>query len=512
MCWTRRLFRLTCLAVALSLAACHKSMPPRLIDGVNTVTLREGVRDAHAQRINRYPCLRADAALASRLNAALQSDDIDEARAHGLAFLDGAHQLALKTSHAELSRLSSDGWHDLAHTYFGASMQPDDEAMRVRIGEAFDQRTDHQHWFLRRQVQHAKTAADVHAVLKPLKRGMEKPIAHVGRLARALPLALFTLPSALTVASIHAHEWHGELDAPFERAIRFTPLVATEATDDDARLLQQYAPIIVQEKPVAPSYGPDVDRFGRVNARDDAALTIEVDRPTVYAYARRIWLHDREHMQLTYTHWYPQHPQLKSFDPEAGKVEGVTLRITLNAQQKPALFETLYNCGCYHRVYPVASLEQHAQAEWGEPQKGKQFAIERKRFGRIDLIVPKVVRDPAKSERPIIRCRAGWHAIADVAFDESRHVGEVVRDKEYALQPYDELEQLPSPDGGVVSMFYANGLVRGAQRLEGLFFAPLGMLSAGQPRQRGTQLIHWDQYDFDDPTLLARTLRLPEQF
>ena len=33
------------------------------------------------------------------------------------------------------------------------------------------------------------------------------------------------------------------------------------------------------------------------------------------------------------------------------------------------------------------------------------------------------------------------------------------------------------------------------------------MLSAGQPRQRGTQLILWDQWDFDDPQLLARGLR-----
>jgi hypothetical protein len=38
------------------------------------------------------------------------------------------------------------------------------------------------------------------------------------------------------------------------------------------------------------------------------------------------------------------------------------------------------------------------------------------------------------------------------------------------------------------------------------------MLSAGQPRQRGTQLIHFDEFDFDDPKLLEKLLRLPDEF
>jgi hypothetical protein len=61
-------------------------------------------------------------------------------------------------------------------------------------------------------------------------------------------------------------------------------------------------------------------------------------------------------------------------------------------------------------------------------------------------------------------------------------------------------------------MFYDNGLAKKAQRPEGVFFTPAGLLSAGQPRQRGTQLIHWDHYDFDDPHLFERTLRLPSSF
>ena len=68
-------------------------------------------------------------------------------------------------------------------------------------------------------------------------------------------------------------------------------------------------------------------------------------------------------MQLVYTHWYPEHPALKKNDAEHGKPEGVTLRLTLDADHRPALMETVYNCGCYHRLYPSECLEAEARAE-----------------------------------------------------------------------------------------------------------------------------------------------------
>jgi len=150
--------------------------------------------------------------------------------------------------------------------------------------------------------------------------------------------------------------------------------------------------------------------------------------------------------------------------------------------------------------------------EHGDPESGKQFALERDVRGRIDLVIPKILDDPAAADRPVVRSAEGHHAILDVDFAENDHEREVVRSVEYTLRPYDELERLPLADGSFTSMFHDNGLVKGAQRLEGVFFTPIGILSAGQPRQRGTQLIHWDQYDLDDPRLFERGLRLPASF
>jgi hypothetical protein len=352
-------------------------------------------------------------------------------------------------------------------------------------------------------------------VLTPINQQIEKPVSLRGRLSRIVPWSLFTLPSALAVAQIHSHEYRGDLDTPFDAATRYSPDVTRAGEPDgvsahDWRMLTAFAPVIVQEFPDKVSYDRAADHFGRVTAPDDESVAIDTTDPTVYAYARHIRIQDRPCTQLTYTYWYPEHPALKPNDPEAGKIEGVTVRITLDEHETPITFETLYNCGCYHRLYPTTELERAAARDYGHPEKGKSFVVERRVPGRIDAIVPKLVDINAGGDRPVIRAHAGWHGIANVAMNEAGHETEVRGETRYTLRPYHELEQLTTPDGRTVSMFYDNGLVKGAQRLEGVFFTPLGMLSAGQPRQRGTQLIHWDHYSFDNPALLENLLRLPD--
>jgi hypothetical protein len=79
------------------------------------------------------------------------------------------------------------------------------------------------------------------------------------------------------------------------------------------------------------------------------------------------------------------------------------------------------------------------------------------------------------------------------------------------LEPYDTLTKLPLGDG-VASMFGSGGLVHDAGHRAGWLLAPTGMLSAGQPRQLGTMKIRMDAYDYDDPRLLERNLRFPDDF
>ena len=108
--------------------------------------------------------------------------------------------------------------------------------------------------------------------------------------------------------------------------------------------------------------------------------------------------------------------------------------------------------------------------------------------------------------------RAGWHGIVDVGYVVDKYEDEAHKPGSYRLRKYDELENLETPAGRLTSMFQDNGLVKGARRPEGIYFTPAGLLSAGQPRQRGTQLIHFDNWDLDDPHLFEQALRLPSDF
>jgi len=521
MSWKKWLIRsrtmLVLVMLAASMSGCNVlSFPFRMIEGVVHLTKLQGVRDAKTQRVEQWPGLRVDAALEAELDAAMGSDDLAMAKGHAKRFLNKAHKLALDTTRVELDRVDDKGWQELAARYFRVDVLPTGEIKRD-IFDAFKEQTDLQYWFLSRRIQDAQNVAQIDEVLEPIRQNIEPPVKDQGRFARAAPFFLFSLPSALAVASIHSNEWRGDLDVPFEAAVQYVPTPGSASlepanTPDHWDLLQRFAPVITQEYPAEVTYPRTTDRIGKVWADHDENIHIDTDQPSVYAYAREVLMNGHRRIQLTYTHWYPQHPKLKNFDPEAGKIEGVTFRITLNTNQRPAVVETLYNCGCYHRAYPADYLETAARAQFGEPESGKTLVIEHNVPGKIDMIVPKAVHVPQGPTRPIVRYRAGNHAIVNVAFDTDGHENEVIGKQSYTLLPYEQLERLVEPDGRVTSMFQDNGLVRNAQRIEGIFFTPLGMLSSGQPRQRGTQTIHWDHYGFDDPDLFEKTMRLPDVF
>lgn len=495
------------------LAACA---PTQLGEGAQWVSSRHGVHDAHLQMVEGYPSLRLSDSLVVRLDHALASDDAEVMRTQGQSVLTQAAALAHASTNHELDQLDDAGWAEMKKRYFADQPHATSEQMRRAVHASMTQQVKH----LERDLAYAPDIKAVHDVLAEVRKHVEPAVKHEGRVARALPWALATIPSALVVADIHQDEWHGSNDADFTAARRYLPGEPTDqdladwsyATPIEVALLHRYAPVIYQELNNDAAYGQDVDKFGVVVAQDRERIAIDTTRPAVYAYAREVCVQGQMLHQLVYTHWYPEHPKLKSFDPEAGHLEGVTFRVTLDGDDEALLYETVYNCGCYHRVFVPEHVEAAAAQAFGSPEEGKQFAVERSVPNRIDMIVPELVDDGFGADgmgKPVIRCRAGWHAIVDVALEEDSRTHEVQEEATYTLLPYERLEDLPTPDGGHTSMFYDNGLVRGAQRLEGIFFTPIGILSAGQPRQRGTQLIHWDQWDFDDPHLFDKTLRLP---
>lgn len=314
-------------------------------------------------------------------------------------------------------------------------------------------------------------------------------------------------------------ESRGPEEIDFAEAVRYQPALEFTTKDGAAAdaatrdLLTRYAPVIVQEVNPKAGYDARADEIGapRPHEKLDGGkkVYVDTDAPSIYAFTSEAVLGGKPHRQLVYTWWYPEHPKVKGgFDPEHGLVEGITVRMTLDDEERPMIYETVHNCGCYHRAYPTAELEAMAQAEFGPPEPGRYTSIRRKMPRRIDLYVPEAIEgDP--SQRPVIFTAAGTHMPLAIGHEE--HIApkaRVTATREMALQPYERLEE-GGPDR--LGIFRDDSLVAGSDRPETWMLFPTGIYHAGTPRRRGAQLIHFDQYDWDDPALLEKALRLPSE-
>ncbi len=537
--------RVASLVTAALLAASTGCAPRDLPAVVIWAARRAQVRNAAYLADTAMPALRFDAAAVDRLDSVEQQREVEDARAGLVDVVEAARRLGEYANNNEIDRLDDEDLRSIWRHYAADKPAPAD--LRSAVRERFWTDADRRLAEFRRNVDAAADAADVHRLARQLASGIEA--SPKDRHGRGLMLAM-------VAASID--EPTGPLDRGgpgvdvYEPDLNFTCLARRSPPADDATdaLLAMFAPVIVQERvdqqageraatcpscagaafgggtPSEYTYDPEFDRIGTVRLSAVGDVVIDTQEPTVYAYGGHTWINGQRHVQLTYTYWFPAHPKLKRFDPEKGSIEGATLRVTLDQNSRPMLIETVLCCGCYHRCYPAAHVEQAACAQYGEPAEGKTLCIERDVAGRMDWIVPETVDVPSNHPgHPILFSRAGFHGPAGVTFDASELDSRtVLARRAYGLHCYDELEQLPiggaeaadaagdTPHGGIGSMFEPNGLVRGAGRLEGKLLVGTGMLSAGQPRQRGTQLLHWDQYDFDDPHLLERCLRLPDGY
>ncbi len=546
--WNRFARRAVSTAAVMVLAA--GCAPRSYVEGVSWTLRRSGAASASLRGVRGYPCLRLDSFLLDRLNhlrhgakthdpekqaewlpqelpyaltrySAERGDSVlsppDDPHLRREAFreslrqtLTAANRLATAAYDNEFDRLTPNELRGLWRRYFPHEAEPPHlrEVLRARFRRVCSRQYDR----LMQQVERASSVDALARIAREIVDAVEKsPKDHHGRgpilalVARSIDVPDGPLDHGGPLVDLYVPDEVLTCAAHVERA--------TEGGRED-ELLLAYAPVIVQERLPSSDYPPDTDRIGTVRLEgrvDHSKVRIDTAVPSVYAYWRYAWIHGRRHLQLTYTYWFPRHPKLKRFDPEAGRIEGAVLRITLDEADRPALFETLLACGCYHRCYPSQALEEEACRAFGGPEPGKRFCVERHRPEKlVDWIVPETVAVPrGEQARPLLFSRAGYHGPAGISFRleelESRTIREQSR---YTIRCYEELEHLPV-EGGYGSMFDSRGLVRGANRLEGSLLGGTGMLRAGHPRARETQLLHWDQYDFDDPHVLERSLRLP---
>lgn len=255
-----------------------------------------------------------------------------------------------------------------------------------------------------------------------------------------------------------------------------------------SRLLVAYAPSF---EVVARA---DYDRGGALRwSREGGTPEVDVAQPVVYAHPAWTLYQDRVLLQLVYTFWFPERPAQIQGDILAGRLDGVTWRVTLAPDGEPLLFDSIHPCGCYHLFFPTPRAQ--ARPAPGGPEEWMFAPQELPRF--------------AEGERPQLRIASGTHYIERVSVERAGVVRGSDSALRYELRPYGQLRSLARPDGRRASIFGADGLVAGTERPERWIFWPMGIESAGTMRQWGRQATAFiGRRHFDDADLIEKRFRL----
>jgi hypothetical protein len=260
---------------------------------------------------------------------------------------------------------------------------------------------------------------------------------------------------------------------------RENPLLIPLFSDEAAKaLVGTFAPTIVQD--VVESY----DRFGQVVWQGDR-LEVATARPAVYHYLSYALFKGEPVVQINYAFWYPERRGEKAPRIEWGRIDGLTIRVSLDPRGTPFMVDIMNSCGCYHFYVPA---EEHL-----DRVASKRFAL--------DPFVPQYLPPLRPDDRLGVRVVTGWHQVERVI-----RVPEGESVTPYELLPYDQLEGIPRADSRWESMFDHRGIGKGATRpKEEVLFFSMGIPWVGAMRQRGNHpvLLVGRAY-FDDPLLFDK--------
>jgi hypothetical protein len=293
------------------------------------------------------------------------------------------------------------------------------------------------------------------------------------------------------------------------------------ASATPAQLVSYYAPIFVQQRVDSQAkkypYPPEYDLIGEARLRREPGGKLKsyvAGPPRVYALVKQLPIEGQPHIQLTYTAWYPAHPRMKAVDLEEADIDSCVLRITLDADNAPVLFETIAACGCFHKVFVERWVEDAAKKEFGPPEKDKKFSAERSVKDAIDWEVAGVVDEPREQpRRPVVFLKAGDHRVIGMGSAARLRIPSAAAPLRYELASYGDLYHVAVDATNEQAGFFDmddGGKVRGGERRKERFLMTfIGVDDAGRPRADDQIKLHFDQASWNDPTIYGKYLRLP---
>lgn len=250
--------------------------------------------------------------------------------------------------------------------------------------------------------------------------------------------------------------------------------------DQKRQVAAALAPFIYQD--VAGAY----DRPGMV-FWEQKQVKIDPSNPTVYYYFTHAFFNGKPVLQINYVFWYSNRRGPDAPWIEWGNVDGLTIRITLDAKGEPLMIDGMNNCGCYHFFFPPQdALPKQAPSRW-----------------KPGPFTPQRLPEGFPANRLVLRINSGWHQVQRATTTRPKAPGGA---HTYRLVPYDILETLPGEEKKTESIFNAKGILKGSGRIEPLLLFSMGIRDVGAMRQRGHHPIKLvGKAHFDDPYLFDKS-------
>jgi hypothetical protein len=235
----------------------------------------------------------------------------------------------------------------------------------------------------------------------------------------------------------------------------------------------------------------------------DAPDTLEVDTQTPVVYSQIAFTRYGQHslLQLVYTLWFPARPVApdSTLDLLAGKLDGITWRVTLAPDGTPLVYDTIHPCGCYHMFFPSPAARAKPA-----PQPGIEWAY-----------IPQSLPHLKEHQQLVVHVAAGTHYIDRVSVEPTPSAAPSPT-AQYAWRSYDSLRSLPTSAAQAASplalgkpthrsVFGPDGFIAGTDRTERFIFWPMGIPRAGAMRQWGKHATAFvGRRHFDDATLMEQ--------
>jgi hypothetical protein len=434
-----------------------------------------GVRDPGAFRVAGYPYLRVDRFLAS-FRDSVTTDEVFE------AWLDQMQALDRWGRHAEIANLPSER-HEWLRKSFSA---PDLENRVSACGDTL-RSADFVDPDARRQLKGAATPYDDYILLR--------------RVLGLYPVSSLFVSLGVGRYQASAREIYSPTaPADLSRLRRYTPETSPATMTDSAEIVAraQRDPLSIprysaaERRTLFSAHAPvwevetngNDDRIGFPSRHAGQRLSVDTSVPVTFEHLSFTRFENQVLPQLNYVIWFPSRPSTGPFDILAGFLDGLNYRVTLDTDGYPLLYETMHNCGCYHKYYPSARLKPRPQTGYREP--------------------PLILAAPAMDEktRMVVSLESETHYVRHL-YPESG--ASRVATVAYQRADYDDLRSLPGPHGSRRSLFDENSLVPQSYRKERWILWPTGVLSPGAMRQWGRHAVAFvGERRFDDPHLVER--------